>query len=104
MDYYGKEEILIQVARELDLIIVVDEQRYENIIAMEFDREIFSTNPEEGRLEIVQKTKLYQKLDEFPEAIGLVMSGWALKEEWRKFRDVDRVYVIICDLFLVYSV
>ena len=38
------------MAKELDMLIVVDEVRYENIIAMQFDRELFTTNPEEGRI------------------------------------------------------
>lgn len=44
MDYYGKEEVLIFIAKKYDTLIVVDEYRYENLIAMEFDREYFTTN------------------------------------------------------------
>lgn len=46
MDNYGKEEALIHLAEQFDTIIVVNEDRYESIIAMEYDREHFTTNPE----------------------------------------------------------
>lgn len=31
---------------------------------MELDRELFTTNPEEGRVEVVRKPKLYERLME----------------------------------------
>jgi hypothetical protein len=62
------------------MIIVVDEQRYETIIAMELDRELFTTNPEEGRIEVVPKIKLHDKLLENSGAVGLVMSGWCIQK------------------------
>lgn len=58
MDHYGKEEALVHIAKVFDTIIVVDEQRYETILTMEFDREYFTTNPSEGLVEVVARKHL----------------------------------------------
>jgi hypothetical protein len=41
---------------------VVDEQRYELLKVMGFDPELFTTNAEEGFIEVVRKNKLYKKI------------------------------------------
>jgi len=56
---------------------------------MEFDRELFTTNPDEGHIYIIQKPLLHDKLLEDPQAIGLVMSGWCLNTEWRKVKGTN---------------
>jgi hypothetical protein len=43
------------MARATSSIIIIDEKRYENIKAMGFDPEYFSTNPEDGWIEVVHK-------------------------------------------------
>ena len=62
---------------------------------MEFDRELFTTNPNEGYIHVLQKPFLHDKLLEDKDAIGLVMSGWCLNTEWRKVKGTNesRIYV-----------
>lgn len=43
---------------------------------MGFDPELFTTNAEEGFIEVVRKNKLYKKIQEVPDSIGIVLSGW----------------------------
>ena len=98
MDYYGKEEALVHIARVFDTIVVVDEHRYETIITMGFDREYFSTNPDEGLIEVVPRKLLHERLIEHPEALGMVMSGWANKPVWKNVRgesEQRRIFVSI---------
>ena len=48
LDSIGKEEAAVEIAQYFEIDIVVDEQRYEQIQAMDFDAELFTTNYEEG--------------------------------------------------------
>ena len=66
---------------------------------MDYDAELFTTNYEEGFIEIIRKDKLYKKLNENPTATGIILSGWVNNPTYRFNK---RIYVSYI-LNLVYS-
>jgi hypothetical protein len=59
LDSIGKEEVVVEMAKKFETYVVVDQPRYELLQAMDYDAELFSTNPSEGFIEVVRKNKLY---------------------------------------------
>ena len=90
LDSIGKEEVVVAIARHFETYAVVDEQRYELLKAMDFDPELFTTNPSEGIVQVVRKNTLYRRLEEDPEATGLILSGWVNSPSYRFGK---RIYV-----------
>jgi hypothetical protein len=76
LDSIGKEEILIELARQFETCIVVEGNRYKNILKMGHNPNTFTTDVTEGWIEVVPKRMLKKKLKEDPTAIGLVPTGW----------------------------
>ena len=74
------------------MYIVVDEHRYEQLKAMDVDIELFTTNREEGFIEIVKKNELYGALSEEEHATGIILSGWV---NHPSYRFQNRVRVIL---------
>ena len=58
---------------------------------MQYDPELFTTNPQEGFIEIIRKEKLQKKLANEPECTAIVLSGWV---NHPCYRYEDRVYVL----------
>ena len=62
LDNYGKEEVLEYTSNELDVYIVVSEQRYEVLQAMGRDIELYTTDKKEGFIEVISKRQIKQYL------------------------------------------
>lgn len=43
--YLGKEEVLVNLARDFQTLIVVDEDRYRKLELMDLNIELFTTDP-----------------------------------------------------------
>ena len=58
------------------MLVAVEESRYEIIEAMDYDLELFTTNPKESIVEVIRKNSLYGCLARDPKATGIILSGW----------------------------
>mgnify|MGYP002784182343 CR=1 FL=1 len=63
LDTYGKEEVLEHIAKELEVYIVVDEQKYEILRAMGRDLELYTTNYDEGFIQVITKRRMGEPPD-----------------------------------------
>jgi len=59
LDSIGKEEVLTAVANHFEMLVAVEESRYEVLEAMDYDLELFTTNPKESIVEVIRKNTLY---------------------------------------------
>ena len=64
-------------------MVVVDATRYEVLQAMGYEMDRFTTNPDIGFLRVVPKRQLWGALEVNPEAIGVILSGWANAPSYR---------------------
>lgn len=62
IDNLGKEEMLIELANMFNTLIVVNETRYTTLQAIGLYLEKFTTNPEEGFIEVIRKPQIEEKL------------------------------------------
>lgn len=62
IDNLGKEEMLIELANKFETLIVVNETRYTTLRAIGLHVEKFTTNPEEGFIEVIRKPQIEEKL------------------------------------------
>lgn len=62
LDIYGKEQLIEYVAKELDIYIVVDQIRYDILRAMGRDLQLYTTNFDEGFIQIITKRRIHQYL------------------------------------------
>lgn len=90
LDTYGKEEVLEHIAKELEVYIVVDEQKYEILRAMGRDLELYTTNHDEGFIQVITKRRMGEHLEKDPLSICLVLSGWV---NHPTYRNNKRIYV-----------
>ena len=61
-DNLGKEEILIELARVLQTLLVVNETRYNTLQAIGLELSAFTTDPDRGAIEVIQKQQIEEKL------------------------------------------
>jgi hypothetical protein len=90
LDTYGKEEVLEHIAKELEVYIVVEEQKYEILRAMGRDLELYTTNYDEGFIQVITKRRMGEYLEKDPLSICLVLSGWV---NHPTYRNNKRIYV-----------
>ena len=76
----GKEEVFMNLAEDFQTLIVVDEDRYRKICAMDLRPELFTTKCEEGWIHIksIRDLKKYDIQDCNKEAptIFIILTGW----------------------------
>lgn len=92
LDNIGKEEVIEAIAKHFDVYITVDEQRYQLLGVMGFDPQLFTTKASESFIEVVKKPLLYQRLQEVPKSMGIILSGWV---NHPTFRSNGSVYVLV---------
>lgn len=51
--------MLTAVANHFEMLVAVDQSRYEVLEAMDYDLELFTTNPKESIVEVIRKNTLY---------------------------------------------
>lgn len=95
LDTYGKEEVLEHIAKELEVYIVVEEQKYEILRAMGRDLELYTTNYDEGFIQVITKRRMGEYLQKDPLSICLVLSGWV---NHPTYRNNKRIYVPLSSL------
>jgi hypothetical protein len=83
LDLYGKEEVLAAVAKHFEIYIVVDDRRYDRLRSAGYDLELFTTNPQEGFIQVVDKPTLKTHLEREKQAVGLVLTGWVNNVGWK---------------------
>lgn len=76
VDSVGKEELMVQLAQHYKTLIVVNEQRYEIIQAMNYYRDHFTTKKDEGWIEVIRKGEVGERLKE-KNSIAITATGWA---------------------------
>lgn len=76
VDSVGKEELMVILGQHYKTMIVVNEQRFEMILAMSYHIEMFTTNKAEGWIEVIRKGEIDERLKE-PHTIGITATGWA---------------------------
>ena len=62
IDNLGKEEMLIELANLFQTLIVVNETRYSTLRAIGLYLDKFTTNPDEGSIEVIRKKQIEEKL------------------------------------------
>ena len=62
IDNLGKEEMLVELSNVFQTKIVVNETRYSTLQAIGLYVEKFTTNPEEGFIEVIHKSQIEDKL------------------------------------------
>jgi DNA cross-link repair 1B protein len=90
LDNIGKEEMLVELAKQMETLVVVTNTRYQNILHMGFDHHIFTTDVSEGWIEVVPKKQLRALLENDKTAIGIVPTGWCNKA---MYQEISRLYV-----------
>lgn len=71
---------------------------------MGLDPELFTTNPGEGFIQVVQKKRLVQTIRETADSIGIVLSGWVNHPTYRLngqiyvHNYIFSVFLIVCIL------
>jgi hypothetical protein len=58
---------------------------------MDYDLELFTTNPKESVVEVIRKNTLYHCLEKDPKATGIILSGWVNAPSYRLS---GRIYVL----------
>lgn len=82
--------MLEYVAKQLDIYIVVDEQKYEILRAMGRDLELYTTNFDEGFIQVIPKRRMSEFMEKDPLSICFVLSGWV---NHASYRNNKRIYV-----------
>ena len=91
VDSIGKEDLMVDLSQYFSTLvskkhtqfefistqIVVSEERYRNTFLMGFPIERFSTNTEEGFIEVITKPERKQKIANDPDAITITTAAWA---------------------------
>ena len=62
IDNLGKEEMLIELSNMFQTLIVVNETRYSTLQAIGLYIDKFTTNPDEGFIEVIRKPQIEEKL------------------------------------------
>jgi len=82
-DSLGKEEIFIKLAEHYQTLIVVNESRYSSILAMDMRPELFTTNKDEGWIEVITKDQKWKRLKEYKQkVICITPTGWVNLESY----------------------
>ena len=62
VDSLGKEELMIALALKYETLIVVNEDRYQLIKAINLQPELFTTNRNDGWIEVIRKCDRQNRL------------------------------------------
>lgn len=62
VDSVGKEELMIKLAVHYETVIVVNEAKYEQVLALNLSPDLFSTNREDGWIEVIRKSEREERL------------------------------------------
>lgn len=65
VDSVGKEELMVSLAIKYETIVVVNEQKFEMITALNISPHLFSTNRSDGWIEIIRKHEREERLYQF---------------------------------------
>ncbi|CAK94931.1 unnamed protein product (macronuclear) [Paramecium tetraurelia] len=76
VDSVGKEELMVELAKHYDTVIVVNEQRYEIVTAMNFYVEYFTLDKTQGWIEVIRKGEVEERLKD-KNTIAITATGWA---------------------------
>lgn len=55
VDSLGKEELLVLLAEHFNTLIVVNEERYKNLVSIGFYTKLFTTDAKKGFIEVIKK-------------------------------------------------
>lgn len=67
---------MVELAKHYETVIVVNEQRYEIVLAMNFHVDYFTTDKEQGWIEVIRKGEVEERLKE-KHTIAITATGWA---------------------------
>lgn len=76
VDSIGKEELMIALAEQYETVVVVNSDRYEVLLSIGARTELFSTNRDDGWIEVIRKSERAERLKE-PHTIAITATGWA---------------------------
>ena len=79
----GKEEVFVNLAKDFETLIVVDEDRYRKIELIDLHPEIFTTDPELGWIHVKSiknlKNMCIEEANKEEPTIFLILTGWGDK-------------------------
>jgi len=64
MGTLGKEEMMLRLSEYFQTLIVIPEKKFKMLEAMEYRTDIFTTNPEEGWIEVIPKKLRLERLEQ----------------------------------------
>jgi DNA cross-link repair 1B protein len=76
VDSVGKEELMVQLAEKFETVVVVSQQRFEMIQSINLRPELFSTNHDDGWIEVISKFQREERLKN-KNCIAITATGWA---------------------------
>ncbi|KAL4433126.1 hypothetical protein ABPG74_010821 [Tetrahymena malaccensis] len=78
VDSVGKEELLVFLSKHYETLIVVNEQRYQSILCMDIPYQLFTTNRDQGWIEIIRKNEKHERMESKNEyCVSITCTGWA---------------------------
>ncbi|KAL4481424.1 hypothetical protein ABPG72_010577 [Tetrahymena utriculariae] len=78
VDSVGKEELLVFLSKHYETLIVVNEQRYQSILCMDIPFQLFTTNRDQGWIEIIRKNEKQERMESKNEyCVSITCTGWA---------------------------
>lgn len=118
----GKEEVFINLAKDFETLIVVDEERYKKLQLMDLEPELFTTDPTKGWIHVKPiKSLKWLSLEDVNKTeeptVFIILTGWNDKynsnlpfyfkapySSHSNYREIERLVKAICPKNIVFTV
>ncbi|TNV81426.1 hypothetical protein FGO68_gene16207 [Halteria grandinella] len=118
----GKEEVFINLAKDFETLIVVDEERYKKLQLMDLEPELFTTDTTKGWIHVKPiKSLKWLSLEEVNKTeeptVFIILTGWNDKynsnlpfyfkapySSHSNYREIERLVKAICPKNIVFTV